>query len=757
MNFSTPERVLQTIRAGDEAEWVRGENRSKINNAANCVPPLDDALAKKMQVKININWGEMAVLLAHARRQYLTNFYSNQHFFKISLPLAPAEHQTEWGNLITEFLNKPLRESLRYFEIHRSKWSGVVSHGIGPVTWHDDDDPIPHYLAIEDLRVPTDTTLDFENLSWYGERRLWKPQELLDTALCPGSEWDKKSVAQLLKNTKNINWDYAPTQYDWETQPEKFYELQKQDGAWYAGDAQPTIPLWHFYFEDKTDAKNAGWFMAVVPAEGMPEKGNDKFLFRSNTPVAPDWQQLIHVQYGDLNAKAPFLYKSVRSLGFELLEPCFYTNLTRCRMLQHVHDQFNPWFRSTDPADKARAQMQEFGYASIIRPGVSLIPNDQRHQIDPDLVEMAMAQLKQLMQEASSTYTQQIDTGTRKEQTAFETNVKLQQVNAMLGGLMLTAFKYEGFLGREICRRFCRFPSKSKIVQEFQRLCRQAEIPRKWLNVAFWDIEPVTQLGMGNPAIAQAQAKQLMEIRPMMDPTAQQEVLHDVVLVTTGDSRKAARWVPLGKDRGLNDAQRDAQLAFGTLMQGVPIKPREGYSLIDQIESMLPLYAGKINMLEQRDNMATPDEVQGLKMVHLYLANLVQQLAQNPQEKARVKKYNDDLGQLMNILKGLAQRGQEAAQQKNGMQAEMMAKLQDSQMKLQGMQVMNALKFRAKQQSDAQKLRMSQMKFAGEERRKNAAAFGDIQREDAAAHAEIGRNNAKASAEMVRTAAMDRE
>jgi len=51
-NFSTVDRVQATIRAGDAVERVRQENRIKVTDAANCVPPLTKEEAKKIGIKI---------------------------------------------------------------------------------------------------------------------------------------------------------------------------------------------------------------------------------------------------------------------------------------------------------------------------------------------------------------------------------------------------------------------------------------------------------------------------------------------------------------------------------------------------------------------------------------------------------------------------------------------------------------------------------------------------------------------------------
>ena len=139
MNFSSPSRVQATLRAGDAAEFARGQNRAKILRAANGAPPLDPATAKKLGIHINIEWGELMLTLAQARRQYRTAFWSNMNFFRVTIPKAPAEHQSEWGEFITNAINRPMRRSRKYFELHESRWAAVVCHGLGPMVWYEPD------------------------------------------------------------------------------------------------------------------------------------------------------------------------------------------------------------------------------------------------------------------------------------------------------------------------------------------------------------------------------------------------------------------------------------------------------------------------------------------------------------------------------------------------------------------------------------------------------------------------------------------
>ena len=728
MNFSTVERVRQTLAAGDPVERVRQENRVKVTDAANCVPPLSKEEAKKIGLKICVNWGSLLILLSHARRQYLTAFLSNQHFFKVKWPYAPKETQSEWESFVTEELNKPMRNSLKYFEHHRSRWASVVTHGVGPMVWYGKDGWCPDFKAMSDLRIATDTTLDFENLGWFGVREIYTPFGLIKEVFNekPNNHWDKKAVAHILRNYKEINFVEASQNYDWENSPEKLAELVKQDGGFYSGDAMPGIPLWHFYFKDE-----GGWFLRVIPEAGTVRgtPSSENFLWQSDAPIAPKRDQILQCQFGDLTTDAPFKYHSVRSLGYILLEPEFYDNLTRCRLLQHVHDNFNIWLRTNDPVDKARAQIQEFSNLGLLRTGVTVVPQSERHQIEADLVEMAMSQMKQLKQEASSSYTQQIDTGTKKEQTAFETNVKMQQVNAMLGGLLLTAFKYATFEYREICRRFCLAKTDDQDIKTFRKRCKDIGIPRRYLNVDLWDIEPVSPIGMGNPTVAQAAVQQLMQTREAYEPSAQQEILHEFTQVVTQDARKAARWAPVGKTKDTTSGEEYMQGVFGTLMQGIPIKPPEKISPIEQLDALIPMFGAKVALIERRDNVATPDDLMGLQEVYQYAVGLVQRLAGDQQQQQRVKQYMDALGKLMNQVKGLAQRGQEMAkkaQQGNGQgQIDPKALVQADHA-----QKMAAIKEHATARKAAQSEKQKGEQFVREQRRQDAATHSEIQRQE---------------------------
>lgn len=727
MNFSTPDKVTSTIDASEQVEATRATNRSKINDLLNGKPPLTADEAKKLNIKINVNWGEAAVLAHHARRQYNNAFTKRGSFFRVSLPLAPEDKRNEWEVTITQSINRVLKKSLPFLELYRNKFASVVAHGLGPQIWYSNDSWLPKFVPLEDLRVPTDTLVSLENLPWFAVRHYYTPGELVKKVFgkntVPG--WNKPLVQEILNQNKDKN--FSSTNYNWIDNPEKMAEQYKQNLGFYSSDAAPTIPLWHFFHAEDDDT----WRLKVVPVTGYNNvKVTDQFLFDSGKPFANDLSHILHMQVGDLSSKAPFLYHSVRSLGFLLMEPCYWMNLFRCRFLQHGFESMNIWLRSTDPAGKAKAQKVELFDRAFLPEGVTVVPTNERHQIDSQTVETIMAQMRQLMSEAGASYTQEIDNGTAKEQTATETMAKVQQVNAMLSGLLGTAFNYEVFAYREICRRFCLSQSSDKDVQKFQKEMEECGIPRVHLNAERWDIEPEVPMGSGNPTMEMAQAQQLLSMRPMFPPEAQQEILHEAVTAITGDPRKAARWVPLDAANAVSDAQRDSEFAFGTLMQGVPVRMKPGLNPIDQIETLLSMSGGVLQRITATGNMATTQEVTGLSSVAQYVGALISQLAEDKAQGARVKQYSDALGQMMNALKGFAQRLQEQRQSQGD---------DGSGAKAQSDLLIAQTKAKIAASNAQQKMEHKQQAFIADQQRKDAQVKSDEQRKDFTAAGEVSR------------------
>lgn len=701
--------------------------------------------ADKIGMRVNVNWLEGKVIEQQAIRQYLNNFTRQNNYFKIFCPSMPEEKRRDWELELTRLVNKTLKRSLSYYQLFNARFASVVRHGIGPQIWQDKESWLPEFVAVDDLRIPTDTETSLDNLIWFAVRKRYTPGELAKKVFGREADkgWKRDIIAKILKQYKNIN-NQEPG-YDWFTSPEKMLDLYKQDMGYYMSDAVPVITVWHFYYKDETDTKNCSWKLKIVPADfGISGLDQNTFLYDSDEVFAKDISHLLHIQFGDLNGKPPFSYHSVRALGFLLLEPVYWLNLTRCRFLQHVWENFNLLLRGVDPTDRSRSQKVELFDKGWIPQDVQIVPQEQRHQIDKELVEMAMAQMKQLMSDSSAAYTQDIDQGTKKERTAYEVNVLMQSVNSMLTGLLNNAYQLEVFSYREICRRFTIRKSMNKDAQLFWQACKRLKIPVCYLNVDLWDIQPDVPMGSGNQSLEMAQAQLLMQNRTAYPGPAQQEILHLFTAAVTNSAKLAQELVPMEQKMVVSDAKRDAEFAFGTMMQGVPINMKEGLNPIDQIETLLGLMAGVVARLEQGGGTAQPMEVAGLQTVMQYIGGLVQALGADPEQKARVKQYGDALGQLGNQVKAFAERLAEA--QKGQQKETISINYKDAPPDIRR-QMEQAAGFKPSQDPEAQvdaKTQKAQHQMAI----KQAGFEADQQRQDAKAKADIERMGLKSGVEL---------
>jgi hypothetical protein len=111
----------------------------------------------------------------------------------------------------------------------------------------------------------------------------------------------------------------------------------------------------------------------------------------------------------------------------------------------------------------------------------------------------------------------------------------------------------------------------------------------------------------------------------------------------------------------------------------------------------------------------------------------MQQLAQDKDNKQRVKQYGDVLGKELNMVKAFSQRQQEAAQKQNGnghgMDPEALVKAQLD--KAAGVQ-----KLQHKQQSHVQKMQMKQQDFSAKQQQDKAKTLNQISLNTAKATAE---------------------
>lgn len=752
MNFSSADKVLSVIEDMKQADLRRAPNRALINDLFNGVPPYTKQEEDENHILVNVNWKEGSTLLHQARRQYENAFLKPQNYFAVHLDSGPSAKRREWGMAITRNINRPMKRSLPFMEAYRSKFAGVVLHSVGPSAWEDKWKWVPYTFGIEDLLIPTDTYTTLENLYYFAIRKPMKPGALFKKTYGsknPDPGWNMEAVKKLLDSYRELNQN--PHQWNWSEQPEKMAELYKQNLTYYDSDAAPVIWFWDFYFQNEEDAGGKWSRRLILDQDYIPSGVTDmnypiQNIYASDS-FANSLNEILHLQLGDANNKPPFMYHSQRSIGYLLYDVVQMMNRLRCSFTEHVFEQMMMLFTVADPNDRSRIEKLLLMNKGIMPEGAAIIPAANRYSVDNQLIESLMSNYRQLMSDTTAAYTQDIDSGTQKEKTATEVMAQVNSVNALTASLINYAYLRETFCYREICRRFCIENSPEKDVMKFRQDCINDGVPEQYLNVDLWEIEPDRVLGGGNKALEVAQAKELLAMRPTLNPDAQLEVDRIAVSAFTDDEKLANRLVPDNKNL-VTDAKHDAQLAFGTLMQGVQMDVRPGLNERDQIETLLKLMGQKVQSIMQQGGVGTPADIAGLYACAQYVSQHMQILGQDKLEKQRVRQYESILTKIMNEVKGFVQRQQEAAKKAQQQQAD-----PEAQAKLQSTILMNRIKAQGKEQSEQQKLKHKQIAFQSEQSRKDAELAFNQRRDNLATGHEIRREHGKALAGVYTAAA----
>lgn len=735
------------------AEIQRSPNRAILNGFYNGDAPWTEKECREHGILINYNEKTGTDILHKARNQYEAAFTKTGNFFTVAVPDAPADKQKEWGATITNHLNRIMRNNRGYYYTMDNVWGGVVLHGVGARMWWDTDDWKPAFVGIQDILIPTDTDLEMENLRYFAVRRIMRPGQLMKKTVLAGKNmdpgWQLPQVKKILDSFKDQNT--SAHNFDWSNQPEQMTELVKQNQCFYDADSAPMIYFWDFYHreEEFSDANKNGWYRKIILDDDCKqvtgtEQGDNpnKFVYSSEKPFAAKLENIIHFQFGDGNNVPPFKYHSIRSLAWILYDLCWIMNRVNCQFTQHVMEQMMLLFRVSDPSDRDRLQQLILqGIVGILPDGLNMVPATDRYQVNVGLVEKLTAGLKQKISENASQYTQDADTGTQKERTKYETQAVLAQAAALMSTMIGRAYRQEHFASVEIARRFSKKESPNFDVKKFREKCIEDGVPEKFMDSDRWDIEVEQVLGGGNRTIEIAEATELMNRKVDFDPNAQQEIKHDYVLAVTNNAKKANRLAPLDAAPKVTDAVHDAQLAFGTLMLGVDMEPKEGINHPEQIETLLQLTAQVIGRINQTGGVGTPQDVVGLQSVAKYIGKHIAIFAQNPENKPKVKEYTDALSKMMNLVRAFAQRQQQEQQKQGGQpDPEVMAKIQGQIAELQS-------KLKISEAKAQQQLRHKQLKFDQQQRHTEQKAATDTKLSTGKALAEVAVNGMRAGAE----------
>ena len=744
------------------ADVTRGRNRARIDALFDGQPPFSEETAEQNGIKINVNFLEGTVLAHDARAQFSNAFLKPGQYFTAQTDMGKGDKRGTYSNIVTEQMNKTMKRSMKYFECFRGKFAELVLHGIGPSTWKNKDCWCPNDTAIADIGIPANTLLTMENLPFFYIYRSFTLPELIKITSGPKRdkgwnmklvndciEWIDKEIVQLMGS----NWPEI-----WS--PEKSEQRVKGDGGFYAGDECPTVDCFDFYFWNDDDNVR-GWNRRIIldswstpqasGAAGQMTRRNDmdfcrnQFLFNSeDRKYASKLSEMVAFQYADLSSVAPFQYHSVRSLGFLLYAVCNLQNRMRCKFSEAVFEALMNYYRVNSSDEVDRALKVDLINRGFIDETIHFVGQEERWQINEQLVAMGMAENSQIINRNSSAWTQQpqgnMQGGDRK--TRFQVMAEINQTTALVNSAFNQAYQYQEYEYREIMRRFFNPRSNDIEVIEFRKACLKRGVPMTILTPDAWDITPTRVMGAGNQTMQMAISQQLLEMRNLFDPEPQREILRDITFNITGDADKAARWCP---DQPLKVSQsvHDAQLAMGPLMMGLPVAVVTGQNHKEYIMVLLAELQALIQGAEKQGGMASAKDIKGFQNVAQCITQHLQIVAQDKEEKQFVSQVQKALSKLMNMVRAFAQRLQEQMkkqQQQNGNGQDPQA-----QAKILGTVISAKTKAEISKQSHAQKTAQRQVAFDMEEKRKQEQFENEQMRQNLATAHDIHRTNTMAS------------
>lgn len=765
--FGTPEKVAATIERMRVIERTRATDRAKVNRLFNGGKPYTPEQEKKFQIQINVNWGEGKRIMLDANRQLNNALIHPGILFQCTPTEGALDKRDEWAMTFTQNIHRPMQEGIsgkRHMFTLRARNATICMHGIGVLMWKNSFSWLARFVPLEDLLIETDTYCDFSNLNYFGCSLNLTRGELADMALTgekilPG--WNQDAVKEILDI---LETDQAMP--NWRDKPEEAEQIFDQNKGYYYSDAEARVRMDVFYYRSIETKK---WYRVILLREAIGNVGTDKFIFDgSKKPFADSIDHIINVQFGDGNLVAPLKYHSTRGLGVDLFAPVECLNRLRCEFVQHVFEQLKMYFKIQNPADRDRLKQIVLQQFATIPDGLSIVPKDQRHQIDANLVDEAMGQMRQIMQESSASFVQNANSNTKGGMmTAKEAQIRLNSATVMISGMLQNIYLQEAFYYTELVRRFCDPNSADEEVKEFQKRCVQSGIPKEMLDAKKWKVTPERVLGGGDRSMAQMQAEWMNQNKNDLDPASQITAKRKIWGTMLEDFSLANQLIPKSPVTSTPGSQMAEQL-FGTLMTGNPVAIRTGIDEIGYVSKMLEMMGAVIIQIQSIDNMGTMQELAGLSTVAHDIAQHIQIVAARPAQKSQAKQFSDVLGKLINELKGFSQRIQQK-KQASDLKESMTINFKDlngdtknTVLQLIGLppsqeqdNVAQAKTAQAVQQIQLtgarhqQEMQHSQQRFASEQDRLNAETAASLQRKNFETQHAIATDKMKAAADIL--------
>jgi hypothetical protein len=175
MKFNSASEVEQVAFSMLQTDYIRGQNRARINNLFNGSPPFTD----DEEHPVNVNFLEATRVGHDARAQFYNAFLRPGSYFTARTDHGPKSKVSGWSQIVSTEMNRRMKRSMIYFETFRSKFAHghAARHRLGGCATRQEW--CPDAVGIEDVGIPANTLLTMENLPFFYVYRSYTLPELI--------------------------------------------------------------------------------------------------------------------------------------------------------------------------------------------------------------------------------------------------------------------------------------------------------------------------------------------------------------------------------------------------------------------------------------------------------------------------------------------------------------------------------------------------------------------------------------------------
>lgn len=701
----------------------RSYKRARLNGLIDGRPPynIEKLKAQGRADACNVNWGRARSYMESGTGQFYDLFSEASGFVNVITAHGTPEQVETWSNQISAHVDEVIRENpILDYEMSISI-DGSVLHGCGPLMFEDAYRSLPKGFLCGDLKVPEFTKSETGYWESAMVQATYYPAELFDFITNPEYAtrvgWDVEYTRKVIANATGIR-NASGILYEWE-----FYEAELKNNALSYYDESKIVRLAHVFWKE-FDGRVTHAIVQRDQAEGL----EIKYLYL-NVGRYASFSNVIHPMYFDHGNGG--YHHSVTGLGVKMFSSMEYENRLICNLGDKA---FSPkmLFKPTTADATQKLQLAKFGEYGVLPRGTEAVQTPIQGVMTESLEMYGL--VKELNADVLGAYRQVSQPQTGNPATKYQKMMEASLQSGMSKTQFNRYYVQLDALYAEIYRRLTNLNSICPIAKEFQKKCKEDNIPPEALQRTK-RIQAARVVGQGNGFMRKQSIDAVFAVAGALPEDGRSNLIRDKIAAEAGQYA-VSRYYPQKQTPMPSDQETDAQVQVAVMKVGMPSKVASSQNPVVYAGTFIQAAMSAINSLKQGGD---PHEVFSfLQLCGPAIAAHLQRFSKDPTRQDVYKAFTEQYKKIAKATDELHKALQKQAQQQKEQQQKQQQVMNDQQLaqaKLKGdMQLKNAKAAAAMKQSQEK----HQLKIA--------QTLQDMQIKDASAAADIHINRMKAFA-----------